>query len=126
MGAAGDLGHNGVHGRREEERVAETPRPWIAAVWRSTLPDRNSQCCRAGEERETEGPDTYMWTSFLGTISLSLPTSARPVARTRFSPLAVRGISVLPVCLPLSDHSVSPWRTMKTLGADMAASAPSS
>lgn len=38
---------------------------------------------------------------------------------TRFSPLAVNGISVRPVCRPLSDHSVSPWRTMKTRGAAM-------
>lgn len=57
-----------------------------------------------------------MWSSLLGTIRRSGPTIALPVARTRFSPLAVSGMSVRPVCLPLSDHSVSPWRTMKTLG----------
>ena len=51
-----------------------------------------------------------------GTINLSLPTSAFPVARMRFSPLAVRGSSEVPVWRPLSDHSVSPWRMMKTRG----------
>lgn len=44
---------------------------------------------------------------------------ARPVALTRFSPLAVRGISVEPVWRPSRDHSVSPWRTMKTRGVDI-------
>lgn len=53
-------------------------------------------------------------------MSRSLPTRALPVAFTRFSPLAVRGISVRPVCRPLRDHSVSPWRMMKTRGVDMA------
>jgi len=38
------------------------------------------------------------------------------VARMRRSPFTVRGCSVVPVCRPLSDHSVSPWRTMKTRG----------
>jgi hypothetical protein len=38
------------------------------------------------------------------------------VARTRFSPLGVKGISVEPVCLPERDHSVSPCRTMKQRG----------
>lgn len=41
---------------------------------------------------------------------------AFPVALTRASPLAVRGMSELPVWRPLRDHSVSPWRTMKTRG----------
>ena len=59
---------------------------------------------------------SYMWTSCLGTIRRSSPTSARPVARTRFSPLAVRGMSEVPVWRPSSDHSVSPWRTMKHRG----------
>ena len=54
-----------------------------------------------------------------GTMSLSFPTSALPVARTRFSPAAVSGMSVEPVCLPESDHSVSPWRTMKQRGVLM-------
>lgn len=49
-------------------------------------------------------------------MSLSSPTSARPVARIRFSPFSVKGSSVLPVCRPLSDHSVSPWRMMKARG----------
>lgn len=40
---------------------------------------------------------THMWASFLGTIGLSLPTRARPVALMRLSPLAVRGMSVVPV-----------------------------
>lgn len=57
-----------------------------------------------------------MCASFAGTINLSSPTSAFPVARMRFSPFAVSGISDVPVCLPLRDHSVSPWRTMKTRG----------
>ena len=52
----------------------------------------------------------------LGTISLSGPTNARPVARMRFSPLAVSGMSVTLVCRPLSDHSVSPWRMRNNLG----------
>jgi len=34
----------------------------------------------------------------------------------RFSPLAVRGMSEVPVWRPLRDHSVSPWRIMKTRG----------
>lgn len=57
-----------------------------------------------------------MCASLLGTMSRSEPTRARPVARMRRSPFAVRGCSVVPVCRPLSDHSVSPWRTMKTRG----------
>jgi hypothetical protein len=31
--------------------------------------------------------------------------------------LGVRGMSVEPVWRPLRDHSVSPWRTMKTRGS---------
>jgi hypothetical protein len=58
----------------------------------------------------------YICTNFLGTISLSFPMRARPVARIRFSPLAVRGSSVAPVWRPLRDHSVSPWRIMNTRG----------
>ena len=38
------------------------------------------------------------------------------MVRTRFSPLAVRGMLDVPVCFPESDHSVSPWRTMKQRG----------
>ena len=52
-------------------------------------------------------------------MSRSLPTSARPVARIRFSPFSVSGSSVVPVCRPLSDHSVSPWRMMKARGVVM-------
>jgi hypothetical protein len=63
---------------------------------------------------------TYMWTSCFGTIKRSSPTRARPVARTRFSPLLVRGMSEVPVWRPSSDHSVSPWRTMKHRGVVMA------
>lgn len=55
-----------------------------------------------------------------GTISLSSPTRAFPVARMRFSPLAVNGMSDVPVCRPLSDHSVSPWRMMKARGVVIA------
>lgn len=40
-----------------------------------------------------------MWASVEGTISRSGPTSALPVAIIRFSPLAVSGMSVVPVCL---------------------------
>ena len=47
-------------------------------------------------------------------MSLSSPTSARP--DVRFSPFSVRGSSVVPVCRPFSDHSVSPWRMMKARG----------
>ena len=50
----------------------------------------------------------YMWAILEGTISRSSPTSAFPVARIRFSPLAVSGMSDVPVWRPLSDHSVSP------------------
>ncbi len=60
-----------------------------------------------------------MCASLLGTMSRSEPTRARPVARMRRSPFTVRGCSVVPVCRPLSDHSVSPWRTMKTRGVGM-------
>lgn len=66
-----------------------------------------------------EGMGTHMCVSFLGTIKRSLPTRALPVALTLFSPLAVSGMSLTPVCLPLRDHSVSPWRTMKTRGVAM-------
>lgn len=58
----------------------------------------------------------YMCAILDGTISLSSPTSALPVARILFSPLAVSGMSEVPVCRPLSDHSVSPWRIMKARG----------
>lgn len=61
----------------------------------------------------------YMCARFPGTMSLSSPTRALPVARMRFSPLAVRGSSVVPVWRPLRDHSVSPWRIMKTRGSGM-------
>jgi hypothetical protein len=64
-----------------------------------------------------KGRGVYMCARFLGTISLSSPTSACPVALMRFSPLAVRASSVVPVWRPLSDHSVSPWRIMKTRGS---------
>lgn len=58
----------------------------------------------------------YMWASLEGTMSRSWPTSARPVARILFSPFSVSGSSVVPVCLPFRDHSVSPWRMMKARG----------
>jgi len=60
-----------------------------------------------------------MWARFFGTMSLSSPTRALPVARMRFSPFSVRGSSVVPVWRPLRDHSVSPWRIMKTRGSDI-------
>jgi hypothetical protein len=41
----------------------------------------------------------YICASFDGFMSLSSPTSALPVAIIRFSPLAVSGSSVVPVCL---------------------------
>ena len=53
---------------------------------------------------------------FEGTMSRSSPTRAFPVARIRFSPFGVKGSSVEPVCRPLRDHSVSPWRIMKARG----------
>lgn len=62
----------------------------------------------------------YMCANFEGTINRSSPTSALPVARTRFSPFTVRGMSVVPVWRPLRDHSVSPWRMMKTRGSGIA------
>lgn len=61
-----------------------------------------------------------MWAILDGTINRSSPTSALPVALIRFSPLAVNGSSVEPVCRPFSDHSVSPWRMMNTRGVPMA------
>lgn len=61
-----------------------------------------------------------MWASLEGTMSLSSPTNARPVARILFSPFFVSGSSVVPVCRPLSDHSVSPWRMMKARGVVIA------
>lgn len=41
------------------------------------------------------------------------------MARIRFSPFEVSGSSVVPVCRPFNDHSVSPWRIMKTRGVDI-------
>lgn len=58
-----------------------------------------------------------MCARFPGTMRRSFPTRALPVARMRFSPAEVREMSVVPVWRPLSDHSVSPWRTMKTRGS---------
>ena len=59
----------------------------------------------------------YICAKLLGTINLSSPTSALPVALTRFSPFSVSGMSETPVWRPLSDHSVSPWRIIKTRGS---------
>ena len=64
-----------------------------------------------------QGFKTYMWARLLGTINRSSPTSALPVAFTRFSPASVSGMSETPVWRPLSDHSVSPWRIIKTRGS---------
>lgn len=50
------------------------------------------------------------------TMRRSSPTKALPVARILLSPLAVSGMSEMPVWRPFRLHSVSPWRTMKTLG----------
>ena len=63
---------------------------------------------------------TYMWHSFLGLISFSSPTRALPVATTLFWPSGVKSRSVRPVCLPLMDQAVSPWRMMNTRGGAMA------
>jgi hypothetical protein len=60
-----------------------------------------------------------MCTKRLGAINLSFPIRARPVALILFSPFSVRGRSVMPVCLPFNDHSVSPWRMTKTRGVVM-------
>ena len=38
----------------------------------------------------------------------------------------MRGRSVIPVCLPFRDHSVSPWRAMKQRGAIVDVSSSSS
>jgi hypothetical protein len=78
--------------------------------------DRNDMNGLSKIEAERERRGKYTWASFLGTISRSSPTNALPVARIRFSPLAVSGRSVDPVCRPLRDHSVSPWRMMKQRG----------
>jgi hypothetical protein len=60
-----------------------------------------------------------MCARFLGIISRSSPINALPVALIRFSPLDVKASSVVPVCRPLRDHSVSPWRITKTRGVVM-------
>ena len=44
-----------------------------------------------------KGGWTYMCARLLGTINLSSPTSALPVAFTRFSPFSVSGMSETPV-----------------------------
>ena len=71
---------------------------------------------RLAKSRESRGLFTDTWASCEGTINRSSPTSALPVALILFSPLAVSGSSVVPVCRPFKDHSVSPCRTMKTRG----------
>lgn len=76
-----------------------------------------SPSVRQTKETKEATTRTYICARFPGTINRSSPTSALPVARIRFSPLAVSGMSVTPVWRPLSDHSVSPWRTMKTRGS---------
>ena len=65
-----------------------------------------------------------MCARFRGTINLSSPIRALPVALIRFSPLAVNGSSVVPVCLPFNDHSVSPCLTTKTRGVAIALEVP--
>lgn len=60
-----------------------------------------------------------MWARFLGTIRRSSPTNALPVDFILRSPFSVKGSSVVPVWRPLRDHSVSPWRTMKTRGVQV-------
>lgn len=57
-----------------------------------------------------------MCARFPGLINLLSPTRACPVCLILDSPLGVRARSVMPVCRPLSDHSVSPWRMMNTRG----------
>lgn len=61
----------------------------------------------------------YICARFPGLINLLSPTRACPVCLILDSPFSVRARSVVPVCRPLSDHSVSPWRMMKTLGVVM-------
>lgn len=68
----------------------------------------------------TRGGKSYICANFDGTINRSGPTSALPVARIRLAPLAVSGSSVVPVCRPSRDHSVSPWRMMKARGVVIA------
>ena len=67
---------------------------------------------------------TNICAKFLGTINLSSPMSALPVALMRFSPFAVRGNSDVPVCRPFRDHSVSPWRITNARGVVIVLNAP--
>lgn len=69
---------------------------------------------------QQEGWGAHMWATLEGTMSRSSPIRAFPVARIRFSPLDVSGMSEVPVWRPLSDHSVSPWRMMKARGVVIA------
>ena len=86
-----------------------------ASGQQQTIGDQRKQCVYV-RCIECGFGGAYIWASLEGTMSLSSPTSARPVARIRFSPFSVSGSSVVPVCRPLSDHSVSPWRMMKARG----------
>jgi hypothetical protein len=77
---------------------------------------RKSSCYGVGDT----GRESYICANFDGTINRSGPMSALPVARIRLAPLAVSGSSVVPVCRPSRDHSVSPWRMMKARGVVIA------
>ena len=72
------------------------------------LEEIGKRCTREMCSRMVGRGETYTCFIWLGTMSLSLPTKAFPVARTRFSPLTVNGMLVEPVCWPERDHSVSP------------------
>lgn len=52
--------------------------------------------------------ETNRWVIRLGSMILPGPTTTLPDDATCSSPLAVKGISLLPVYRPEIDHSVSP------------------
>lgn len=100
-------------------QVQELQRSLCAVAWRDITTGSPNSVMKVGKGFDIGLRQTYTWASLPGTISRSSPINALPVALTRFSPLRVRSNSVIPVCLPLSDHSVSPWRTMKARGVAM-------
>lgn len=115
----------GSQGRSLKPRLSSSKVRWALFRGETKLRDgdqHGSQVWKAGACQMGGGGEIgpYTWVSLSGTMSLSFPTRALPVAVTLFSPSAVRAISVTPVCLPVSDHSVSPWRAMKTRGVAMA------
>ena len=61
---------------------------------------------------------TYILLTFLGSMSFPSPTKKSRVSSICFSPDFDKVMSVMLVCLPPSDQSVSPWR-MRITRADM-------